>query len=78
MLVTLFSDGFSDFIKEVKKKKILLFLRKKTYLPKAGTLITVLPKKPLILHFFFLIEISLVENNSVLWQTKKMLLRFFS
>lgn len=28
MLATLFSEGFSDFIKEVKKKEILLFLGK--------------------------------------------------
>lgn len=29
MLATLFSEGFSDFIKEVKKKEVLLYLGKK-------------------------------------------------
>lgn len=50
MLVNLFSEGFSDFIKKVKPN---FFPRKKRNLPAAGSLITVLPKKLLILHLFF-------------------------
>lgn len=49
-LVTLFSEEFSDFIKEVKKKSNIAFPRKKRNLPAAGNLITVLLKKLLVLH----------------------------
>lgn len=49
-LVILFSEGFSDFIKEVKKKSNIAFPRKKRNSPAAGNLITVLLKKLLVLH----------------------------
>lgn len=79
MLVTLFSDGFSDLIKKVKKKRKnnIAFPRKKKVFTKGRhSHYSSAQKAAYLTLVFFLIEISLVENNSVLRQTKKMLLRF--
>lgn len=77
MLVTLFSDGFSDFIKEVKEKKNIAFPQEKNKFTKGRHSPYSSAQKADYLTLVFSIEISLVENNSVLWQTKKMLLRYF-
>lgn len=69
--------NFLILLRKLRKKNNIAFTRKKKVFNKGRHChYSSAQKAAYLTLLFFLIEISLVENNSVLWQ-KKMLLRFF-